>query len=215
MRPTSLLLSLLALASACIFVQADSKEPAKTYKEKLLGSTQPFRAKVASVNPAKHIVTVEVKHKGKEPDPQRASELLNLKQQIINAQKNRDFNGSFRLQAEYAKKQADVYKDEVETIDLKPEEDTKLRTLQTPIVYDDKGKPRHLTDRERREYKGPDSRLPGYTADFDGFKTGQLVEIRMARKKPADKTKAADQDDAAEKPLPKVAQILILKEPAK
>src|SRR5262245_54977651 len=93
---------LFALALLCVQVFADPKDPT-SYKVKLLNSTQPFKAKLTAVNTANHTLTIEVKHKGTEPDPQRATDIVNLQRQIVAARQLRDFQSAYRLQTELSK----------------------------------------------------------------------------------------------------------------
>jgi hypothetical protein len=69
-----------------------------------------------------------------------------------------------------------------------PADDMKVRLLQPPEAFDDKGNPKKYTAKELKELKGPDN-LPGYTGSLDDVKTNQLVLVTLARKpaKPAEK----------------------------
>jgi len=62
-------------------------------------------------------------------------------------------------------------------------DDVKVRTLNLPVQYDDKGKPKKAyTAKEKKELKG-DPKLPGYSAGFEDLKVKQIVEVTLVRKK--------------------------------
>jgi hypothetical protein len=110
-------------------------------------------------------------------------------------------------------------------------EDYKVRRLELPQVFDDKGEPKKYTEAEKKELKGKDKNLPGYEAKPDDLSTGQIVKVTLAKnkKKPEakdkekpeakDKEKAdkADKEDKADKkdddPKMVVTLILILSDP--
>src|SRR5438093_192788 len=71
-------------------------------------------------------------------------------------------------------------KDENQKVELQAADDLKVRTLLLPVEYDDAGKVRKLSDKELRELRGPDPKLPGYAADFDSLKPEQIVDIYVA-----------------------------------
>jgi hypothetical protein len=104
-------------------------------------------------------------------------------------------------------------------------DEVKIRSKNPPLEFDEKGRPRKYTYRELKELKGPDSKLPGYQADFDSLKPGQDVQITLAKRKPIGKSaqlKKSDEDYTAQekakiKPSdkPEVMMVLILREPVK
>jgi len=146
--------SILALVISFGLVQAQPRDANQSYRDKLLSSTQPFKAKITSVNPSTRAVTVEVKHKGTEIDTQRQQEVANLQQQIAAATRARDWAGAARLRGELSQLQSSPYKDVVDTFELQLDEATKIRSLQT-----------------------------GHKTDLNGVKIGQSVDIRLAKRK--------------------------------
>jgi hypothetical protein len=68
-------------------------------------------------------------------------------------------------------------------LELQATDDVKVRQLDRPRVFDDKGNPRKPTATEMKEFKGADTRLPGYTADFGDVDSGQMITVTLARKK--------------------------------
>jgi hypothetical protein len=106
-------------------------------------------------------------------------------------------------------------------IDMQATDNIKIRILNPPADFDAKGKPRRYTSKELKEMKGPDTKRPGYTADFDSLKPGQIVNLYLPRPKPAKpspppKKKSKDDDDLVVPPeKPEVLMVVILQEPVK
>jgi len=105
---------------------------------------------------------------------QRQQQLVSIMQQMRNGQNA------------FIRKTVDV--------DVEPLDDMIVRTMFLPEQFDDKGKPRKYTSKELKELRGPDSTLPGYTADNDSLKNGDLVTVYLVRKKHAPEIKAAPKD---------------------
>ena len=74
------------------------------------------------------------------------------------------------------------FKEKLMTVD-----DVKIRTQEPPVAYDDKGNKKKYTAKERKELKGDDPKLPGYTAGFEDLKVNQIVQVSLVYKK-SDKT---------------------------
>ena len=100
-------------------------------------------------------------------------------------------------------------------VEVVPADDVKVRTLQPPVVYDDKGYPKKYTQDELKAMRG-DGKLPGYGSDLDSVQPGQVVIAYLARKKPGaakepDKESQKDMEAkdlaAGEKP---VATVLVI-----
>jgi hypothetical protein len=110
-------------------------------------------------------------------------------------------------------------------VELLVADDLKVRVMQPPVEFDEKGKPRKRTAKELKELKGGDPKLPGYQADFDSLKPNQVVRLTLIGKKdtrgkakpparPKAKGKApAEDEDPPEPEKPQVAVIVILYEP--
>lgn len=110
------------------------------------------------------------------------------------------------------------------SLELQATDELKVRVLQPPADFDDRGRPRRYTKKELKEMKGPDPKQPGYTAEFDQLKPGQTVQVALAQRKDAlrkllRKVKAADADVDVP-PGPKegadrliVTRVVILAEP--
>lgn len=62
-------------------------------------------------------------------------------------------------------------------------EDIKYRTLLLPERSDDKDKRVPLSSQDKAKLRGPDPKLPGYTAEASAVKKGQMVELVLGHLK--------------------------------
>jgi hypothetical protein len=99
-------------------------------------------------------------------------------------------------------------------IDFHVADDVKVRVLNAPTKFDDKGNPKEYTKAELKEMKGKDADLPGYESTLDSLKQGERIQVTLAQAKPAKKD--GDKDDKKTDPEMKkgneVTRILILSE---
>lgn len=110
-----------------------------------------------------------------------------------------------QLQIDIANNQRNMYtaKEVHKDIPLQPSENLVIRAMHPPLAFDDKGNPRKYTDKELKEMKG-EGNLPGYKADWDQLRTGQIVSVSYGRKKDApgvQKGKDLDKDRELERKL--------------
>jgi hypothetical protein len=61
-------------------------------------------------------------------------------------------------------------------------DDVKVRVMDLPPVYDDKGKLRAPTSKEKQDARGPDRKLPGYTGSLEDLKPGQYVRLTVVKR---------------------------------
>lgn len=186
--------------------------PRKAAREKPL-KTDSFSGKLIRVEGAQRSLAVRVTAKIPQENAGAAQNIANLKLQLLTA---RDPGTIRNISVEMAKNQANLvtYKDQNKDVELEVADDLKVRTLVEPIEYDDKGKPRRLTAKERAELKGPNPKLPGYEADFDSLKLNQTVTVYVPQKKASGKSKIKDLVFDNKEKL-KAVMIVIVKEPAK
>jgi hypothetical protein len=102
-----------------------------------------------------------------------------------------------------------------ENVNFLVHDDVKVRFRQPPPQFDDKGKRRKPTAKELQELRGPDKKLPGYTASLEDLKPGQVVSLQLIRragnfKLPKGKDKEAEVPDEYK---PQVSVIVIEAEP--
>ena len=120
--------------------------------------------------------------------------------------------------------QQGMVKTENKDIEIQATDDVVVRRYQPREEFDDKGKPKKYTKKEKLELKGPDKKLPGYTAEFGDISTDQMVQLTLVRKKGGPVVKAPrrvkgkDKDANAEADLmaengPMASLIFIVSEP--
>jgi hypothetical protein len=127
--------------------------------------------------------------KDKKETPEQKEKLIKVGD-ILGKVTNIDANEkSFHLQ---------VGKQDVKVMTI---DDVKVRTKNPPVAYDDKGNKKKYTAKELKELKG-DSKLPGYSAEFNDLKQNQVVEVSLVRKK---------NDKGSKQPLASV--VLIITQP--
>ena len=120
-----------------------------------------------------------------------------------------------------------MYKIDTKTkdIEIQAADDVVVRMANPKADFDDKGRIKKYTKKEKAELRGTDKKLPGYKADFGDLTTDQLILVTLVRKKGSPgvakmpKRKGKDKDDAAAADLldenaPKASLILIVREPA-
>lgn len=209
--------------------KTETKE-SRAAREKLLGSSKPFLAKLLQVEGSQKYLTVDITVQTPLPNLDAQRNLLNLQQQLLDAQREstplsrarriRDLS----IEMEKNKRNLVTMREEHQRLELQAADDMKVRTMILPLEYDDKGKPKKLTQKELKELKGPDAKLPGYAATFDDLKAEQIVEVYLARPKttaPPVRSRVKDSKDkdvdpaAPESDKPVVIMIVIHKEPAK
>jgi hypothetical protein len=119
-------------------------------------------------------------------------------------------NAMVQFQNNVARTQANMFQviNAKQKVDFQMEENVKVRMLQLPEQFDDKGNIKQYTREEKDELKGKDKKLPGYESSIDSLKPGQIVQVVLAvHKKPrptppssstADKTKDSEKDKVKE-----------------
>ncbi len=218
---------LVALALVAAGAAADAKKTDKDKpqtKEKIASSGK-FVGKVTKVEGSTKNFTVQVTFYQVDQNKVVANNQYDLKRKLeINGIVNNPREKLRQYQAhlvEMAKRNRDVYKKATKDIDLQGEDEVKVRTLVLPVEYDDKGKPKKRTKKELAALKGPNKKLPGYTAEWDNLHQGQTVEVHLAKqkgqpaktKKAKDKDKDKDKDDELFIDRPKVVMVVIVAEP--
>jgi hypothetical protein len=135
------------------------------------------------------VPTLLAQDKDKKETPEQKEKLIKVGD-ILGTVTNIDANEkSFHLQ---------VGKQDVKVMTI---DDVKVRTKNPPVAYDDKGNKKKYTAKELKELKG-DSKLPGYSAEFNDLKQNQVVEVSLVRKK---------NDKGSKQPLASV--VLIISQP--
>jgi hypothetical protein len=81
-------------------------------------------------------------------------------------------------------------------IEVQADDGVTVRRQDPPVQYDDKGKPRKPTSEELKAFKGPDPKLPGYSAEYADLKNGQIVRVTISKKKKDSGSKEVSTDSA-------------------
>ena len=101
-----------------------------------------------------------------------------------------------------------------QNLDLEPASDMKVRILNPPPAFDEKGNAKRYTTKELKEMKGPNASLVGYTADMSSLQSGQVVAVFLARPAVKPQPAGAKKDkDTPEDNKPVIQMIVILSEP--
>ena len=116
---------------------------------------------------------------------------------------------------------------ETKIVDLRAADNVKVRTMNPPFEYDDKGNVKRWTAKDLAALKGK-SKLPGYPSEIDQLKVGQSVQLFFAKAPPVTKGSVAsaakqkkkiNEDDPEPAPMgptagwQEVVMIVILQDP--
>ncbi|HEY7153877.1 MAG TPA: hypothetical protein VH575_07940 [Gemmataceae bacterium] len=106
-----------------------------------------------------------------------------------------------------------VAKDKNVPYELQSIDEVKVRFDENalPPKFDDKGRIKRYTPKEKKELKGDDKKTPGYPAEFSDLKQGQIVQVTLVQKKGAPR-KAKGADPTGEY-APHMSLIVILANP--
>jgi len=216
-----------------------SKEAAEKEKKDKLTWGMELVGKIQVDGNSQHDVTLHITQKILEPDygaqQQYAQQQMQLAQYQVRMLIGRTPNDRLQATQQYyqaamqlAQTQQRLFrpKDYNYDVQLRFADDMKVRLLQPPVDYDDKGNLKKYTAKELQELRGKDG-LPGFTGDMDAVRSGQIVRVFLARKqvptaqaaktKYAAKTKGSkkktdDEEDEVGSARPQVIMILVLRD---
>jgi hypothetical protein len=205
---------------ADVDVDKDTAKAVTDSKKKLM-TTGKIAGKVVQVEGTTKNFTVQVTAKIQVPNPDAIRSMANFQRQLAEASLDRNPANRARRMAEiqYNMSRQQMYsiKEHHHKVELQAADEAKVRTFRLPVEYDDKGKPRQYTQKELKELKGPDPKLPGYTAEWENLRVGQEVEVTIVRPKPTPapkaRTKDKDRDFIAEDERIKATLIVIYADP--
>lgn len=219
--------------------KSDTQKEMTKAIEKARKPGTPLLGRIVKIDDTEETVSVEITLKIPQVNAGAIQRSAQIQQQLAQARAKGDIGQVRNLINELNNQQQVTFKDEKKTIEFEMAEDLKVRTMILPAEFTDKGKPRRLTDKEKRDLKGPDPKLKGYVAEFSNLQTEQIVEVFVVPVKPVpgSRTKVAstakskskadakaesktkgekgESSDEEEAPLPKASMIVILSEPAK
>jgi hypothetical protein len=120
-----------------------------------------------------------------------------------------------QMQVGQARAQQNLYNvvTRYQDIDFQAEENVKVRTMDLPEQFDEKGNIKRYTKEELKQLKGKDTNLPGYESSFEALKEGQQIQVKLAEHK-AKKPASTSPGDAKDKEKDKDAQEKEAKEKA-
>jgi hypothetical protein len=201
--------------------KAEMKEKEKKPAEEKLEHGPVIPTRILSMKPdSAHDFTVEIP----QPDPQQMFQLQQWQAQQMM------YIAQSRNPTEYAQRTAQFQQGMAQRIaqgagytkkpvDVRARDDCKVRMMNPPVEYDDAGNLKKWTKKELDKLKDK-SKLPGYPANFDMLKTGQFVQIYLAKPPPAPKDKGGTKKKKDEDPpepmgdmRPEVVMIVIWGEP--
>ncbi len=162
-----------------------------------------------------------------ELDVGQQQQLANLNAQLVrqNAQMlqylaNKDRNNAINTQQaiaqtniQIAQTKAKLFKPKElsKDYDLRAAENIKVRSKFPPTEYDDKGNLKRWTAKELKALKG-NSKLPGYPAEYDALRPGQLVQTYLAKVSKEKTPKGLKTEEPMEGTRPEVVMIVIVQE---
>jgi hypothetical protein len=139
------------------------------------------------------------------PDEARQvqQQLFNIKQQMASTLNS------------LAQTQRNLYrvKELQKDVPVRAVDNIKVRSLYPPVVYDDKGQLKAWNAKELAALKGG-SRLPGYPAEYEILRPGQMVRVYLAKQAPAEKAKKKFEDEDDLPSRPEVVMIVVEREAA-
>jgi len=184
---------------------------------------QVVKTKILSMRPdSAREFTIEMQM----PDPQKVFNFQNWQAQHLqsistSANPTQYAQRMAAYQQQLPAQQASIYT--MKPFDVRAAEGCKVRTMFPPVQYDDAGNLKKWNKKELEAMK-KGSKLPGYPSDFDALKTGQYIELYLAKVHkekekgvtktlPAKDKKKKDDDDPIMDKGPEVVMIVIYTEP--
>jgi hypothetical protein len=152
------------------------------------------------------------------PDPVKVFQVEQWKaQEIFNISRQTNVLNRQRAMANYQMQLAQKNVMSPKDFQVRAADDIKVRTNFPPTEYDDKGNLKRWTAKELKALKG-NSKLPGYPAEYDALRPGQIIDVYMAKQSlptkntplAKNKAKLKVEEDAVEPDnRPKVVMIVI------
>jgi hypothetical protein len=199
----------------------DAKKYETTNNEKTIKAGT-VAGKVVEVNETAKSLKVEVTIQYSKPNLGEIQALEQAQLNYARAVAAHDINGAYNARVDMANHAARLSSIEKKTkqVEVTSEDNVKIRQAEPPPAYDDKGNLKKRTEKELKELKGdpkdPDSKLPGYPAQFSDVRQGSYVKVTLVKKKETHPTtpkpKDADPDPLGDN-LPQASLIVILADP--
>jgi hypothetical protein len=215
------ILAVFGLLARAGFAADEKKADEKNTPEKMIKQGQ-LTGKIVAVDETKKSLKIQLTYSLPKFNQGEYNGLLQAQRDYQNALARRDANAARNAANAVAQHQAKLYTYEQKTkdIDLQTIDEVVVRAAAPPPAFDDKGQLKKYTKKELDELKGPDKKLPGYTADFGSLRNGQVVMVTLVKKKddkkePMVKPKTKEElEEAMLANLPQVSMVIIVTEPA-
>jgi hypothetical protein len=198
--------------------EIDKKEAEKTEKRIKDGI---LRGKILNVDESNRSVRLQLTVPLTKLNEGAVNALAQAQANLQAAALRRDAQGIANANRTIAQESMKIYKIEEKKVEIQVTtiDDLKVRQAAPPVQFDDKGKVKKYTTKELNELKGPDTKLPGFPAEFSDLRQNQYVEVYLVKKKEAPRRPVAkkDKDAAADADLlahlqPEVSMIVIIAE---
>jgi hypothetical protein len=194
----------------------DTKEP-PVEKPIKVGTVN---GKLVEVNETAKSIKVEITTEYSKPNVGEIQAMRNCEIQLA---QTRDYGTILSLRQQMIQHQlhSTTIEKKTSTVEYTSTDDVKVRLMEPPPAFDDKGNIKKRTKKELDELKGdpkdPDFKLPGYPAAFTDLHQGGMVVATLVKKKgvphhTGPKPKDAD-PDLAQDNLPMISMIEILPDP--
>jgi hypothetical protein len=205
-----------------VFSQKKPKEQsASTADYKSLENIKELEGKLITLEPTTRRMTLKVGYAYLEPNPnfhpnskanadyvRRVNKLIRQQQKaltIANPVKRIERLQQLAIKAQVLQLEAPVgpppfrpavaYKD----VEAEATEDVVVRRAKLPVQYDDKGGVKEYTEKEKKELRGKDPKIPGYAALWADVQTGQQVKLYLKSKKAIDRASKKTLADSVDK----------------
>jgi hypothetical protein len=204
----------------------DDKAEAKPPEEKVVwGSEVAGKLKQMDANSQKDF-TVQLTFKIKEPNLDAQRQLLQQQQQLAQQQFNlkraRSIDEVRNANLQIAQTLNSIrqtqsnlfrYKELSKDLDVRAADNVKVRSLYPPVVYDDKGQLKAWNAKDLAALRAG-SKLPGYPAEYEVLRPGQMVRVYLAKQATPKAKKKFDDEDDLGPGRPEVVMILVEREAA-
>lgn len=203
-------LLLLILGGAVLQAQAAPPEAEKKEPDPYVQVGQ-ITARVIGVEESTRNLRLKIETKQINPSAVQA-----IAQAQYNLARARSPYDRLRAQQNLLQQQRNLYRTVSQDISLETLEEVKVRVANPPPTFDEKGNLVRPTAEKLKELKGPDPRLPGYSAEFTDVRVDQIVQVTLVKRRdamrgrPVPRGKDVDVELLMKENAPKVSMIVVV-----